>query len=185
MTLLYYLSTTAAARYLGLLSRARVVVTANPGAREGDHRTWEALASGAAVVVDRMFAPLELSTATTAPPAAAATMSTTTSRHNSSTPPSPPVSLSLPPPSPAGDRRPRSLRLRDREEAVQYDVGAGRAPLVAALRRLIEDPAAAYELARAGRRAALSRHTMAHRLDNVVGEWQRTRRAWLLAFGSE
>jgi hypothetical protein len=36
---------------------ARIVVTCNPGDWEGDFRTWEALASGAAVVRDRLYAP--------------------------------------------------------------------------------------------------------------------------------
>jgi hypothetical protein len=43
--------------YLKLMRAARVVVTCNPGDWEGDFRTWEALASGAAVVRDRLFAP--------------------------------------------------------------------------------------------------------------------------------
>lgn len=43
--------------YLQLMRTAKVVVTANPGNWEGDFRTWEALASGAAVVRDRLFAP--------------------------------------------------------------------------------------------------------------------------------
>jgi hypothetical protein len=38
--------------YLGLLRRAQVVVTQKPCAWEGDYRTWEAMASGAAVAVD-------------------------------------------------------------------------------------------------------------------------------------
>ena len=43
--------------YLRLMRAARIVVTCNPGDWEGDFRTWEALASGAAVVRDRLFAP--------------------------------------------------------------------------------------------------------------------------------
>ena len=43
--------------YLKLMRAARVVVTCNPGDWEGDFRTWEALASGAAVVRDRLYAP--------------------------------------------------------------------------------------------------------------------------------
>ena len=40
-------------RYAELLSKSAVIVTANPPNWEGDHRTWEALASGALVFVDR------------------------------------------------------------------------------------------------------------------------------------
>ena len=43
--------------YLRLMRAARIVVTCNPGDWEGDFRTWEALASGAAVVRDRLYAP--------------------------------------------------------------------------------------------------------------------------------
>ena len=39
--------------YLKLLSESQIIVTSNPPAWEGDHRLWEALASGALVVVDR------------------------------------------------------------------------------------------------------------------------------------
>ena len=44
--------------YWRLLRRSQIVVTCNPGKWEGDHRTWEAFASGALVFVDRMFTPL-------------------------------------------------------------------------------------------------------------------------------
>jgi len=44
--------------YFKLLKRSRIVVTCNPSRWEGDHRTWEALASGALVFVDRMWTPL-------------------------------------------------------------------------------------------------------------------------------
>ena len=44
--------------YFGMLKRSRIVVTCNPDPWEGDHRTWEAFASGAMVFVDRMFTPM-------------------------------------------------------------------------------------------------------------------------------
>ena len=44
--------------YFRLLKRSRIVVTCNPTKWEGDHRTWEAFASGALVFVDRMWTPL-------------------------------------------------------------------------------------------------------------------------------
>lgn len=37
--------------------RAKIVVTANPSFWEGDHRLWEALASGALVLVDPLHVP--------------------------------------------------------------------------------------------------------------------------------
>ena len=43
--------------YLALMRRARVVITCNPGEWEGDFRTWEAVASGALVFMDRHYAP--------------------------------------------------------------------------------------------------------------------------------
>ena len=47
------------AYYLETLRHARIVVTANPSDWEGDHRTWEALASGALVLADRTLTPLD------------------------------------------------------------------------------------------------------------------------------
>ena len=44
--------------YFNLLKRSKIVVTCNPDRWEGDHRTWEALASGALVFVDKMHTPL-------------------------------------------------------------------------------------------------------------------------------
>ena len=44
--------------YFRLLKRSRIVVTCNPGRWDGDHRTWEALANGALVFVDKMYFPL-------------------------------------------------------------------------------------------------------------------------------
>jgi len=44
--------------YFRLLRRSRIVVTCNPSRWEGDHRTWEAFASGALVFIDRMWTPL-------------------------------------------------------------------------------------------------------------------------------
>ena len=46
--------------YFRLLKRSRIVVTCNPGIWEGDHRTWEAFASGALVFVDRMYIPMAM-----------------------------------------------------------------------------------------------------------------------------
>jgi spore maturation protein CgeB len=40
------------------MREARIVVTANPTGWEGDSRTWEALASGAMVMVDKLETPL-------------------------------------------------------------------------------------------------------------------------------
>jgi hypothetical protein len=56
--------------YLELLAHAKVVVTANPSAWEGDHRTWEALAAGALVPQrTRLAAPfVSLLLASTASP---------------------------------------------------------------------------------------------------------------------
>jgi len=45
--------------YFKLLKRSRIVITCNPNRWEGDHRTWEAFASGALVFVDRMWTPLK------------------------------------------------------------------------------------------------------------------------------
>jgi hypothetical protein len=44
--------------YFRLMRSAEVVVTANPASWEGDSRLWEALASGALVMVDKMSTPL-------------------------------------------------------------------------------------------------------------------------------
>lgn len=44
--------------YFKLLKRSRIVVTCGPGRSEGDHRTWEAFASGALVFIDTMYFPL-------------------------------------------------------------------------------------------------------------------------------
>eukprot|EP00667_Euglena_gracilis_P008454 EG_transcript_8563 len=44
--------------YLRLLRHARIIVTCQPAHWETDFRTWEALASGALVFVDRMLTPL-------------------------------------------------------------------------------------------------------------------------------
>lgn len=44
--------------YFRHLKRSRIVVTCNPSRHEGDHRTWEALANGALVFVDRTLTPL-------------------------------------------------------------------------------------------------------------------------------
>lgn len=46
------------ANYLDTMRQSRVVVTSNPTGWEGDSRTWEALASGALVMVDTMVVPL-------------------------------------------------------------------------------------------------------------------------------
>lgn len=45
--------------YFRLLKRSRIIVTCNPCRWEGDHRTWEAFASGALVFVDRMYIPMK------------------------------------------------------------------------------------------------------------------------------
>lgn len=44
--------------YFRLLRRSRIVVTCNPNKWEGDHRTWEAFASGALVFIDKIYAPM-------------------------------------------------------------------------------------------------------------------------------
>ncbi len=44
--------------YFRLLKRSRIVVTCNPDPWEGDHRTWEAFASGALVFIDRIYTPM-------------------------------------------------------------------------------------------------------------------------------
>lgn len=44
--------------YFRLLRRSRIALTCNPTKWEGDHRTWEAFASGALVFVDRMYTPM-------------------------------------------------------------------------------------------------------------------------------
>jgi len=44
--------------YFKLLKRSRIIVTCNPDPWEGDHRTWEAFASGTLVFVDRMWTPM-------------------------------------------------------------------------------------------------------------------------------
>jgi len=45
--------------YFMLLRKSKMVVTCNPSRWEGDFRTWEALASGALVFVDRMYIPMK------------------------------------------------------------------------------------------------------------------------------
>jgi len=45
--------------YFKLLKRSNLIVTCNPSKHEGDHRTWEAFASGAMVFVDRMYIPMK------------------------------------------------------------------------------------------------------------------------------
>jgi hypothetical protein len=44
--------------YFRLLKRSRMVVTCNPTRWEGDHRTWEAFASGALVFIDKIYTPM-------------------------------------------------------------------------------------------------------------------------------
>ena len=44
--------------YLVVLRNTKVVVTVNPSRWDGDYRLWEAMASGATVLVDRLHAPL-------------------------------------------------------------------------------------------------------------------------------
>lgn len=44
--------------YFRLLKRSRIVVTCNPSRWEGDKRTWETLANGALVFVDKMYTPM-------------------------------------------------------------------------------------------------------------------------------
>ena len=44
--------------YYNKMLRSKIVVTCNPAKWEGDYRTWEALSSGALVVVDRMVTPI-------------------------------------------------------------------------------------------------------------------------------
>ena len=41
-----------------LLKRSTIVVTCNPTKWEGDHRTWEAFASGALVFIDKIYTPM-------------------------------------------------------------------------------------------------------------------------------
>src|SRR6266702_2539822 len=43
--------------YLSALKRTKIVLTANPDQWEGDSRTWEAIANGALVFVDRIYTP--------------------------------------------------------------------------------------------------------------------------------
>lgn len=43
--------------YLSMLKRTKIVLTANPSQWEGDSRTWEALANGALVFLDRTYTP--------------------------------------------------------------------------------------------------------------------------------
>jgi glycosyl transferase family 1 len=45
-------------RYKQCLYNSRIILHANPDLWEGDARTWEALASGALLFVDRMYAPI-------------------------------------------------------------------------------------------------------------------------------
>ena len=44
--------------YYNQMLRSKIVVTCNPTRWEGDYRTWEALSSGALVMVDRMLTPI-------------------------------------------------------------------------------------------------------------------------------
>ncbi len=44
--------------YFRLLKRSRIVVTCSPGRWDGDHRTWESLANGALVFIDKIYFPL-------------------------------------------------------------------------------------------------------------------------------
>ena len=44
--------------YYDKMFRSKIVVTCNPSAWEGDYRTWEALSSGAMVIVDKMLTPV-------------------------------------------------------------------------------------------------------------------------------
>lgn len=44
-------------KYFDLMHNARIIVTVNPSEWEGDFRLWEAMASGALVFVDPIFAP--------------------------------------------------------------------------------------------------------------------------------
>ena len=44
--------------YFRLLKQSRIIVTCNPSRWEGDHRLWEAFASGALVFVDEMYTPM-------------------------------------------------------------------------------------------------------------------------------
>jgi hypothetical protein len=44
--------------YLTALKRSRIVLTCNPDHWEGDSRTWEALANGTLVFVDRLYTPM-------------------------------------------------------------------------------------------------------------------------------
>ena len=49
-------SVTVGKSYMAVMQEAQVVVTANPTHWEGDHRFWEALASGAMVMCDKAYA---------------------------------------------------------------------------------------------------------------------------------
>ena len=49
--------TTVSKQYFELMHGAQIIVTVNPSDWEGDFRLWEALASGALVFVDPIFAP--------------------------------------------------------------------------------------------------------------------------------
>ena len=44
--------------YYNKMFRSKIVITCNPKNWEGDYRTWEALSSGAMVVVDKMLTPI-------------------------------------------------------------------------------------------------------------------------------
>ena len=44
--------------YFNKMFHSKIVVTCNPSKWEGDYRTWEAIASGALVFVDRMLTPV-------------------------------------------------------------------------------------------------------------------------------
>jgi len=52
------LRATSDSSYYALMRSARIVVTANPGGYDGDHRLWESFASGALVLTDRLHVPL-------------------------------------------------------------------------------------------------------------------------------
>jgi spore maturation protein CgeB len=45
--------------FLEYQSKCKVVITAQPTHCDGDNRTWEAMASGALVVMDTMYNPIE------------------------------------------------------------------------------------------------------------------------------
>jgi len=44
--------------YAAILGKSRIAVTANPASYEGDHRLWEHLASGNAVLSDHIYTPI-------------------------------------------------------------------------------------------------------------------------------